>query len=92
VSCESAAVPRFRSQTAVAHQHPSTQGRCWVEGDNAAESLDSQSAYGPVHLGLLEGRVTHIVWPPRRFRRVESRCPPGRLLARAGEGEADAAL
>lgn len=27
---------------------PPPQGRCWVEGDNAAESLDSRSAYGPV--------------------------------------------
>mmetsp|Transcript_12428 Transcript_12428/g.22237 ORF Transcript_12428/g.22237 Transcript_12428/m.22237 type:complete len:166 (-) Transcript_12428:74-571(-) len=43
------------------------QGRCWVEGDNRAESGDSRNLYGPVHLGLLEGRVTHVVWPPWRI-------------------------
>eukprot|EP00878_Enallax_costatus_P026389 GHUV01028321.1.p1 GENE.GHUV01028321.1~~GHUV01028321.1.p1 ORF type:complete len:168 (+),score=18.52 GHUV01028321.1:205-708(+) len=56
------------------------QGRCWVEGDNAAMSGDSKSAFGPVHLGLLEGRVTHIVWPPSRIGRVEVKGQPGRLL------------
>ena len=67
------------------------EGRCWVEGDNAAESLDSRSAYGPVHLGLLEGRVLCVVWPPSRLGRVEARPPPPeRLLHRAGDGERDA--
>lgn len=42
-------------------------GRCWVEGDNKSKSGDSRSQYGPVHLGLFEGRVTHIVWPPWRI-------------------------
>lgn len=46
------------------------QGRCWVEGDNQEHSGDSRTMYGPVHLGLLEGRVTHIVWPPWRIQAI----------------------
>lgn len=65
------------------------EGRCWVEGDNAEESLDSRSAYGPVHLGLLEGRVACIIWPPSRAGWVEATPAPGRLLHCAGAGEAD---
>ncbi|KAF8071075.1 IMMP2L [Scenedesmus sp. PABB004] len=57
------------------------RGRCWVEGDNPAMSSDSKSAYGPVHLGLLEGRVTHVVWPPERMGRVAARPQPERLLS-----------
>jgi hypothetical protein len=33
-----------------------------------------------VHLGLLEGRVTHIVWPPARMGRVAVQEQPARLL------------
>ncbi|RAL39842.1 hypothetical protein DM860_013043 [Cuscuta australis] len=52
------------------------EGHCWVEGDNAPHSLDSRS-HGPVPLGLICGRVTHIVWPPQRFGSVERRLPRG---------------
>eukprot|EP00879_Flechtneria_rotunda_P006819 GHRR01007163.1.p1 GENE.GHRR01007163.1~~GHRR01007163.1.p1 ORF type:complete len:169 (+),score=19.12 GHRR01007163.1:226-732(+) len=60
------------------------QGRCWIEGDNAAMSNDSKSAYGPVSLGLLEGRVTYIVWPPSRMGRLAVQHPAGRLLQTNG--------
>lgn len=43
------------------------QGRCWIEGDNPLQSADSRNAYGPVHLGLIEGRVLSVIWPPSRF-------------------------
>eukprot|EP00850_Spirogloea_muscicola_P015388 SM000117S25508 [mRNA] locus=s117:199314:200425:+ [translate_table: standard] len=33
-----------------------------------------------VPLALIEGRVTHIVWPPQRIGRVESHLPEGRVL------------
>jgi inner membrane protease subunit 2 len=56
------------------------QGRCWLEGDNGRASVDSASSYGPIHLGLLEGRATHVVWPPGRARRLEGAMPPHRLL------------
>ncbi|KAJ1270070.1 hypothetical protein BS78_06G026500 [Paspalum vaginatum] len=55
------------------------QGHCWLEGDNAAVSLDSR-LYGPVPLGLLQGRVTHVVWPPNRISRVERKMPEGRIM------------
>ncbi|XP_065854127.1 uncharacterized protein [Euphorbia lathyris] len=42
------------------------EGRCWVEGDNLLSSMDSRY-FGPVPLGLIKGRVTHIVWPPSRI-------------------------
>ncbi|KAG8374407.1 hypothetical protein BUALT_Bualt11G0128600 [Buddleja alternifolia] len=45
------------------------EGHCWVVGDNAACSTDSRS-FGPIPLGLICGRVTHVVWPPQRIGRV----------------------
>ncbi|PNW88383.1 hypothetical protein CHLRE_01g027100v5 [Chlamydomonas reinhardtii] len=56
------------------------QGRCWVEGDNAEASGDSRNMYGPVHLGLLEGRVTHVVWPPWRWGEVARWYPADKLI------------
>ncbi|XP_047323637.1 mitochondrial inner membrane protease subunit 2 [Impatiens glandulifera] len=46
------------------------EGHCWVLGDNSASSLDSRT-YGPIPLGLVCGRVTHIVWPPQRVGKIE---------------------
>lgn len=57
-----------------------TQGHCWVEGDNTEHSGDSKTAYGPVHVGLLEGHVSHIVWPPSRMGRVAVLPQPERIL------------
>ncbi|XP_058773004.1 uncharacterized protein LOC131647109 [Vicia villosa] len=47
------------------------EGHCWVEGDNATSSMDSKS-YGSVPLGLVRGRVTHVVWPPHRIGAVKN--------------------
>uniref|UniRef100_A0A452XBG9 Mitochondrial inner membrane protease subunit 2 n=2 Tax=Aegilops tauschii subsp. strangulata TaxID=200361 RepID=A0A452XBG9_AEGTS len=56
------------------------EGHCWVEGDNGSASWDSRS-YGPVPLGLVQGRVTHVVWPPSKMGRVDKRVPPeGRVM------------
>ncbi|KAF7005593.1 hypothetical protein CFC21_020707, partial [Triticum aestivum] len=56
------------------------EGHCWVEGDNGTASWDSRS-YGPVPLGLVQGRVTHVVWPPSKMGRVDKRVPPeGRVM------------
>ncbi|KAI3931395.1 hypothetical protein MKX01_040312 [Papaver californicum] len=52
-------------------------GYCWVEGDNSASTLDSRS-FGLIPLGLLQGRATHIVWPPQRVGK-EQKMPEGRL-------------
>ncbi|KAM3278457.1 hypothetical protein ACQJBY_045992 [Aegilops geniculata] len=56
------------------------EGHCWVEGDNGGVSRDSR-AYGPVPLGLVQGRVTHVVWPPSKMGRVDKRVPSeGRVM------------
>lgn len=54
------------------------EGHCWVEGDNLAFSMDSRS-FGPIPLGLIQGRATHIVWPPQRIGVVERRYPQERV-------------
>ncbi|XP_044477747.1 mitochondrial inner membrane protease subunit 2-like [Mangifera indica] len=45
-------------------------GHCWVEGDSPSSSMDSRT-YGPIPLGLVQGRITHIVWPPQRLEAVK---------------------
>lgn len=37
----------------------------WVEGDNAFHSIDSNT-FGPISQGLVEGKVSTIIWPPAR--------------------------
>ncbi|CAM0947921.1 unnamed protein product [Alopecurus aequalis] len=55
------------------------EGHCWVEGDNASVSWDSRY-YGPVPLGLVQGSVTYVVWPPHKIGRVKKRMPEGRVM------------
>nr|GEV11233.1 mitochondrial inner membrane protease subunit 2 [Tanacetum cinerariifolium] len=50
------------------------EGHCWVEGDISASSVDSRS-FGAIPLGLIHGRVTHIIWPPQRIGKVDRRIP-----------------
>jgi inner membrane protease subunit 2 len=45
------------------------EGHCWVEGDNKTSSLDSRS-FGPIPLGLIQGRVTRVMWPPQRISKI----------------------
>lgn len=47
------------------------EGYCWVEGDNHGSSYDSNN-FGPIPLDLIEGRVSLIVWPPKRIRRIHT--------------------
>ncbi|XP_041514347.1 mitochondrial inner membrane protease subunit 2 isoform X2 [Microtus oregoni] len=54
------------------------RGHMWVEGDHHGHSFDSNS-FGPVSLGLLHAHATHILWPPERWRRLESVLPPERF-------------
>lgn len=45
-------------------------GHVWVEGDGEpGKSLDS-NYYGPISMALITGRVTHILFPFRKFGRV----------------------
>ncbi|XP_050382910.1 uncharacterized protein LOC126799705 [Argentina anserina] len=46
------------------------EGHCWVEGDNSSSSMDSRT-FGTIPLGLVQGRVTHIVWPPQRIGAIQ---------------------
>ncbi|KAK8944315.1 hypothetical protein KSP39_PZI008457 [Platanthera zijinensis] len=52
------------------------EGYCWVEGDNPAMSWDSRS-FGPIPLGLIRGRVTHVIWPPVRVAKLERKIQAG---------------
>eukprot|EP00249_Psilotum_nudum_P008649 c21422_g1_i1 orf=268-786(-) len=56
------------------------KGRCWVEGDNGKQSLDSKT-FGPIPLALVKGRATHILWPPSRIGRIERILPAGRVIS-----------
>ncbi|XP_063252756.1 mitochondrial inner membrane protease subunit 2 isoform X2 [Prinia subflava] len=52
-------------------------GHIWVEGDHHGHSFDS-NAFGPVSLGLLHARATHILWPPHRWQKLQPALPPER--------------
>ncbi|XP_038068609.1 mitochondrial inner membrane protease subunit 2-like [Patiria miniata] len=53
------------------------EGHCWIEGDHHSVSLDS-NYFGPVALGLVHARASHIIWPPHRQQRLEPRLPQDR--------------
>ncbi|KYN09669.1 Integrin-alpha FG-GAP repeat-containing protein 2 [Trachymyrmex cornetzi] len=42
------------------------EGHCWLEGDHVGHSMDSNT-FGPISLGLVTAKATHIVWPPNRW-------------------------
>jgi len=50
------------------------KGHCWVEGDNATSSVDSRK-YGSISVGLIIGVATHIIFPIRRIRALDSNEP-----------------
>uniref|UniRef100_A0A8C4FEH9 Mitochondrial inner membrane protease subunit 2 n=1 Tax=Dicentrarchus labrax TaxID=13489 RepID=A0A8C4FEH9_DICLA len=52
-------------------------GHFWIEGDHHGHSLDSNS-FGPVSVGLLHGRASHIIWPPNRWQQIKPSLPPNR--------------
>ncbi|XP_071481827.1 mitochondrial inner membrane protease subunit 2-like [Diadema antillarum] len=47
------------------------EGHCWLEGDHHGVSLDS-NYFGPIALGLVHAKASHIVWPPQRYQKVKS--------------------
>lgn len=55
------------------------KGHCWVEGDHHARSLDSNT-FGPIPLGLIIAKATHIIWPVHRWQRLESKYPEERVI------------
>lgn len=50
------------------------KGHCWVEGDNIKISADSAS-YGPISTGLIFGKATHIIFPPKHWKRLVFEIP-----------------
>ncbi|KAJ7130080.1 LexA/Signal peptidase [Mycena crocata] len=42
------------------------KGHIWIMGDNAAYSRDSRD-YGPVSMGLIQGRLYARIWPLKDF-------------------------
>ena len=48
------------------------RGHIWLEGDNPSMSRDSRE-YGPVPIGLVEGRVVCRIWPPSRIGWLEEK-------------------
>ncbi|CAM4734738.1 unnamed protein product [Leuciscus chuanchicus] len=52
-------------------------GHLWIEGDHHGHSFDSNT-FGPVSLGLIHGRASHIIWPPSRWQRIEPSVPSDR--------------
>ncbi|XP_077983738.1 mitochondrial inner membrane protease subunit 2-like [Glandiceps talaboti] len=50
------------------------RGHCWVEGDHHGQSMDS-NLFGPVAVGLIHAKASHIIWPLHRWQRLESLIP-----------------
>jgi mitochondrial inner membrane protease subunit 2 len=55
-----------------------------ILGDHINNSLDSNT-FGPVPLGLLTAKATHIIWPPSRWRTLSSE--PVRQPLKLGKSE-----
>jgi len=71
-------------------------GHIWVEGDNAHRSVDS-NAYGPIPFALVDGKVLRIIWPWRRFRRMDQHDERAhiwqrRVVSKASTQEPDARM
>ncbi|VDM56000.1 unnamed protein product [Angiostrongylus costaricensis] len=48
------------------------KGCCWMESDNPENACDS-NVYGPVSIGLMKNRATHIIWPPNRWKHLSAK-------------------
>ncbi|XP_054163416.1 mitochondrial inner membrane protease subunit 2-like [Oppia nitens] len=64
--------PRYRHRTIIV-----PKGHCWVEGDNSDKSMDSNT-FGCVPLGLISAICQYIIWPPKRWTKVEPSLPADR--------------
>lgn len=52
-------------------------GHCWIEGDHSKASMDS-NYFGPVSVGLIHAKASHIVWPPSRWQKLATEVPKNR--------------
>jgi len=57
------------------------EGHCWVEGDHRERSLDS-NVFGPVPLGLIFAKATHVIWPHNRWQRLSNYFDNSRIIPR----------
>jgi inner membrane protease subunit 2 len=57
------------------------KGHCWVEGDHHGHSMDS-NYFGPVAMGLIAAKASHIIWPPSRWQRLEPKPAEDRVRPR----------
>ena len=56
-------------------------GHCWIEGDHATCSLDS-NVHGPVPIGLIAAKAIAVIWPIRRWKRLEQVYPQDRVIGK----------
>ncbi|KAL5711829.1 hypothetical protein ACHQM5_014065 [Ranunculus cassubicifolius] len=56
------------------------EGYCWVEG-GYRNSSPNRGGFALMPMGLIEGRATHIVWPPNRMGPIEKTIPEIEVLA-----------
>jgi inner membrane protease subunit 2 len=55
-------------------------GKYWLESDNVAIGKDSNS-FGPVPHGLIQAKVTMVVWPPSRWSKLQPTDHSQRVLS-----------
>ncbi|CAN8102265.1 unnamed protein product [Discula destructiva] len=53
----------------------------WVEGDGGGDLTLDSNTYGPVSIRLIQGNITHILWPFHKAGRVKFWEHPDRLAA-----------
>ena len=58
------------------------EGHVWLQGDNLSNSTDSRH-YGPVPLGMVQGRVVLKIWPLHEFGRLATNHPSCNTTKRA---------
>ncbi|KAH9909059.1 mitochondrial carrier [Xylariomycetidae sp. FL2044] len=51
------------------------EGHVWVEGDAGPRDSRDSNDFGPISIGLIIGKVTHIVWPLHRAGKPFYRVP-----------------
>ncbi|PYH82582.1 putative mitochondrial inner membrane protease subunit 1 [Aspergillus uvarum CBS 121591] len=54
------------------------EGHVYLAGDNLPWSRDSRN-YGPIPMGLINGKIVARVWPPSRMMWVENTLKPAQL-------------
>ena len=56
-------------------------GHCWIEGDHASCSLDS-NVHGPVPIGLIAAKAIAVIWPVRRWKVLQPAYPQDRVIGK----------